>query len=181
MPTSTAGKSNKRAGFTLIELVVVLIVVGISLGLVLPQVGGFLYRDDMKTCVRKLARTIDHARSRAIVTGTIWAVIFDFTGNAFWAAPVQYERTSEDAEPVLKYGAPEEKNTLPDEVHFTTIQVWDQEPMDHDQAVIRILPRGLTEPALITLEDKAQERKVSLQLQPFGGRLSLVNDDSPGS
>jgi hypothetical protein len=94
---------------------------------------------------------------------------------------VQYERTSEDAEPVLKYGAPEEKNTLPGEVHFATVQVWDQEPVDHDQAVVRVLPRGLTEPALITLEDKSLERKVSLLLQPFGGRLSLVNDDGSGS
>jgi prepilin-type N-terminal cleavage/methylation domain-containing protein len=181
MSTSTAGKSSSRAGFSLIELVVVLIVVGVSLGLVLPQVGGFLYRDDMKACVRKLAKTIGHARGRAITTGTIWAVIFDFTTQECWAAPVQYERTSEDAAPVLKYGTPEEKNALSGEVRFTQVQVWDKEPVDHDQAVVRILPRGLTEPALVTMEDKTQERTLSLRLKPFGGRLSLAEDEDSGS
>lgn len=174
MPTSTAGTSSSR-GFTLLELVIVLVVIGVCLGLVLPQTGAFLYRDDFRANVRGLAVTIGHARNKAILTQTIWAVIFDMDTQAYWAAPLKYDILP-DGTKVLTTGEAEERRVLGGDLTFDEITVWDKAPKDRDRIVVRAMPNGLMEPAVLILTKGAYDKR-ELRIKSFGGRLEYIESE----
>ena len=67
-----------QAGFTLVELTIVLVVLGISAGLVLPALSGLLTREGEKSTARILTGVLRRARSEAILTGEPWRVDIDW-------------------------------------------------------------------------------------------------------
>ncbi|KHK01159.1 pilus assembly FimT family protein [Desulfovibrio sp. TomC] len=67
-----------QAGFTLVELTIVLVVLGLSAGLVLPALSGLLAREGEKSTARILTGVLRRARSEAILTGEPWRVDIDW-------------------------------------------------------------------------------------------------------
>ena len=67
-----------HAGFTLVELTIVLVVLGISAGLALPGLSGLLAREGEKSAARILTGVLRRARSEAILTGQPWRVDIDW-------------------------------------------------------------------------------------------------------
>ncbi|MDB5332739.1 MAG: putative fimbrial protein [Phycisphaerales bacterium] len=66
----------RRPGFTLIEILVVVVIMGLTSAIILPQLGS---RDDIKgvSAARGLASDLLYAQSRAIANGTMQFVVFD--------------------------------------------------------------------------------------------------------
>lgn len=83
-----AGRAGGRAGclraggFTLIELVAVLVLVGIVSAVAVPAIGR-LTRASGATAAQQLARDLSFARARAMATGTTSWVVFDVANNAY--------------------------------------------------------------------------------------------------
>ena len=67
MRTLRAGNSSRAVGFTLLELVVVMLILVAMLGLVLPQASSVFVRNDLKTSSRRLAGAVAYARSQAML------------------------------------------------------------------------------------------------------------------
>jgi len=88
-PVSTGGYSG---GFTLIELMVVLVLLGVLLAVAFPSIGGGMATVKLKTSSREIAATLRLARSKAIREQQVYLVGFDLTKN-------QMELSSEN----LKY------------------------------------------------------------------------------
>ncbi|HEY4174844.1 MAG TPA: GspH/FimT family pseudopilin, partial [Rhodopila sp.] len=59
---------NRQSGFTLIEMVVVLVVLGLALGLVIARGPMHSATLDARTAARQLAQALRLARSRAIMS-----------------------------------------------------------------------------------------------------------------
>ena len=68
----------RAAGFTLVELTIVLVVMGIAAGLAIPQLAGLFSRESEKSLTRQLAGLLTRARTEAIVTGRSFVVILDW-------------------------------------------------------------------------------------------------------
>lgn len=66
------------AGFTLVELTIVVVVIGISAGLVIPNLTSLLAREGEKSATRVLAGALRRARSEALLTGRPWRVEIDW-------------------------------------------------------------------------------------------------------
>ncbi len=64
-------------GFTLIELVVVLVIVGVVFGVVGPRLAGSLGNMNLKTASRKIAASLRYARSQAASQGKVHIARFD--------------------------------------------------------------------------------------------------------
>jgi general secretion pathway protein H len=79
-------------GFTLIELMVVLVLLGVLLAVAFPSIGGGMATIKLKTSSREIAATLRLARSKAIREQQVYLVGFDLTKN-------QMELSSEN----LKY------------------------------------------------------------------------------
>lgn len=67
---------SRRPGFTLIEILVVVVIMGLTSAIILPQLSS---RDDIKgvSAARELASDLLYAQSRAIATGTMQYVVFN--------------------------------------------------------------------------------------------------------
>ena len=66
-----------RKGFTLLELLVVLVIISIVAAIVGPRMGGSLSTLNLKTASKKIAATLRYARSQATSESTAYVVLFD--------------------------------------------------------------------------------------------------------
>ncbi|MHC1788750.1 pilus assembly FimT family protein [Solidesulfovibrio sp.] len=73
-----AATPRRPAGFTLIELTIVLVVLGISAGLAIPALSGLFAREGEKSMTRVLAGVLRRARSEAVLSGRSWRVDIDW-------------------------------------------------------------------------------------------------------
>jgi prepilin-type N-terminal cleavage/methylation domain-containing protein len=71
-----------RGGFTLVEILAVIVILGIASAIVIPQIGT---RDDMrvKAAARTLIADLIYAQNLAISTGQVVYVRFDVAGNSY--------------------------------------------------------------------------------------------------
>jgi len=70
------GPSRSRGGFTLLELLVVLAIIGIMAGMTLPHLRGFTKSNNMSAATRQLQDDIAYARQRAIANRSIVYMVF---------------------------------------------------------------------------------------------------------
>jgi type II secretion system protein H len=72
-----------RAGFTLVELMVVCVVVGIMTAMILPEMLGTMEEARLRSSARKMISVFQLARSRAIITREPHRVRFDVEGRKY--------------------------------------------------------------------------------------------------
>ncbi len=72
----------RRSAFTLVEILVVVVILGIAAAVILPQVGN---RDDVRTAsaARMMMADLAYAQSRAVSTQRRQYVRFDLANNAY--------------------------------------------------------------------------------------------------
>jgi len=68
MPTSIAGNWNKESGFTLIELTIVVLLLGLFSALVVPRLPG-VGADGLKSSARRIAGTVKYFFNEAALSG----------------------------------------------------------------------------------------------------------------
>jgi len=68
-------------GFTLLELLVVLIIISLMSALVVPRVVGPMSNLDLKTASKKISSSLRYVRSRAASEKMTYAALFDFDKN----------------------------------------------------------------------------------------------------
>ncbi len=100
---SSVGKTSNRfhslrsrqSGFTLIELVAVLVVIGLFLSLVTPFVMKTLDRIQSDSSVRKVVSMLAATRSRAVAAKSSFVFLGDFDQNQYWVVDPKTKKTSE--------------------------------------------------------------------------------------
>jgi len=68
-------------GFTLIEMTVVMLIIGISMALVVPMVNGGITSREVRRAARQIASTMLHLRSEAVSLGRPTAMRIDIPEN----------------------------------------------------------------------------------------------------
>ena len=88
----------QERGFTLIELILVLVIVGISAALVGPAIGNRLIRADARRIAVQLRSAADVMRVRAVQSGQEGVLVVDPEENTYWreggGGAVEVERES---------------------------------------------------------------------------------------
>ena len=92
MRISRVGKDSKLAGFTLIELMVSMTIVGVILAVVVGGMGNFL-DSGMKEAAARLASTMRYLYNKSATERLYIRIVFDFGSNAY--------RVEASAEPFL--------------------------------------------------------------------------------
>ncbi len=136
----------KEKGFSLIELVIVLVIVGLSISLVTPSLSRFSQTIELKAATKKISGILRYYRSEAIQQGKVHQVLFDSN-----LREVRIQSLEPSEEKILKNKYPLPVGVQIKEVNIPAPQYPDDFP------VIEFYPSGGSNGGSILLD--SQDRK----------------------
>jgi general secretion pathway protein H len=154
----------RQRGFTLIEILVVLVIIGIMLGLVsvrmMPDDAGRL-----KTEAERLALLLEQARDQAVASGEPIGLSVEQGRYRFWVRDAQNQWVLSSGDDLLR------ERPLADGVQLAALQV-NQTPLAEGDRLL-FLPAGSNEPFTIDLTLNAARARIQ------GDRLGRVSIEWP--
>lgn len=141
---------NQRiSGFTLFELIIVLTVIGLIIGVAIPNISLSSPERDLETAIRRLSGAVSEARSRALLKRTTLEL---HLGSD---QVVLYKKANKKKEQLGK-------SRLPEGVSICRVLVNNKE-----QRTLQFTPKGITQPARVYLS--AGKHRKTILIKPIEG------------
>jgi general secretion pathway protein H len=158
-------------GFTLIELTIVIVIVGVFLVLSVPRLGQITDRN-LKVGSRRLSVTAKYLFNRATVKRTIYRLNYDLRANEYW---VTYQ--NEGLEFVSDDTNLTRRVKLPDGVIFEDVQVPGRGKFveEEEDVYTHFFPKGWVEETLVHLRD-SRGRQTSIHILPLSARVIIYDE-----
>lgn len=158
-------KHHTVKGFTLIELMVILIFIGIVLVLTIPRVQTGIVTDDLKASTRKMIGLIRGLKDEAVRDHKICFLHFDLESDRYW---IDSTAMSEEE----RARAAENASALPEGVHVLDVWFRDEGKQMVGRTAIRFSEKGYIQPSVIHMGSE-DERVFTLELSPFLGKVKI--------
>ena len=152
-----------KKGFSLIELLVVLVLISIFTTFVGVNVAGSLSNMGLKTASRKVAASLRYARSRAVTEGTPYVALLDLNENRVTIRP---ELSSSGRENDFEASALEpagngiKRYALPENVTIKDTLAFDGSESDSRFFAVVFMPTGSSSGGTIFLENNRMHQSV---------------------
>jgi prepilin-type N-terminal cleavage/methylation domain-containing protein len=159
--------SNSR-GFTLIELMVVMLLISIILAVVIPRFDSAPFQDPGKKLSRWMINAVRHLRATAIQKQKIQTLVVDLSEQRMW---IIHEEMSEEEQSA----AAEKAFTLDDSMRIVNAQYPDQERISTGTIEVRFYPAGYSDQVLLHFESEDAER-LSYLIEPLLPKLKIVEE-----
>jgi len=177
-------RNRVNAGFTLLELSVVLLIVAILLGISLPRFSNF-FESDLEQETRKIASIIDGLRLQAILKGENYRLVFDTKNSQYQVFTVNPEDTSESV-PHETYGSPikltppVEISTISTEIDNLSASRFGFKKLEFDkifgqQYEFRIDSSGFIDLFLVRLKDN--KNSLTLRIKNIMGEMAIGQEN----
>jgi len=153
-----------KRGYTLIELIVVLVLLGLMFGLVVPKFRQAVISDSLDATSLRIIGLVEDLRQRAISDQISYVLHFDLRGKELWA--FASDATAEEQE-----AARERAYRLPVDVVIEDIWSWSRGKI-YDEPTIQFSKKGYIEQSMIHLQSD-DGRQLSLELTPFLGSIKI--------
>jgi len=155
-----------RAGFTLLELLIVITIIGITLGYIGPRIRFSVFSSDMDASARYIMTMMQFARSSAITRHEDYVVHFDLARSLVGVYPAP---TSSGEIPEM-----EKKIELRKGVVITAIKTPYKPKKEEGEVDIRVSKDGIVEQGIIYLEG-AGAKVYTLVIKPYSGGLKIYD------
>ncbi|MBC8285303.1 MAG: GspH/FimT family pseudopilin [Nitrospinae bacterium] len=153
---------SENNGFTLLELILVLFLMGLIAGLVLPFVVSTLDRVKLQSEARQIASALQFARSEAITKKTLFTFNANIDQNQYWLAiPKEKEVT--------------QSKTLSDSVRIRDYQ-GTEDILTDGNFIINFYPRGNSSAGTIHLQSSIAESDTpvyAIIIDPITGKPKI--------
>ncbi len=156
------------AGFTLIELMVVMLMITILLAVAIPRFEGSLLQDSAKLVTRRIIHTVRALRNRAVQQQKLQSLVIDLDDQRFWA-------TSASMDEQAAASAAEKAFKLPESIRFMEVQFPHRDPINSGKAKILFYPAGYSDHAVIHVQNDDQERR-SYMVEPLLPKVKLMEE-----
>jgi len=159
--------ASEKDGFTLLELILVLFLMGLMAGIVLPFVVSTLDRVKLQSEARQISSALQFARSEAITKKTLFTFNADIDKNQYWlATPKEKEVT--------------QTKTLDETVKIKNYQ-GTEETVSDGTFIINFYPRGNSSAGTIHLQSsiaESDELVYAITIDPITGkpRVKLLEE-----
>ena len=153
-------------GYTLIELSLVILLIGIVMSLTVPRIRYTLLTDDLKRGVRRMVSTIKSLRNEAIHEHSTYYLNIDLETRRFWiesASMPREEREENHESPV----------SLPDGVLILDVWIKGEGKKTSGLVTIRFNDRGYVSESIIHMGNHGG-RSFTLVLSPFLKRVKIL-------
>ncbi len=160
------GLRNSPRGFTLVELAVVIVVLGVMLSLVISRLGD-MGEANLKQSARHLTGTIRFLRDEAQAKKAVFRLRFDIPNGHYWAEVLSL--AGEQAVEFRKYHSEMgSEGILSGQTAFSDVRAGSHS----DEHYIQFTPDGWVEKTFIYLKD-ADEKIFTLIVRPLTGDTEL--------
>ena len=163
---SNAGQT-VATGFTLIEIMVVMLLVSIVLAVAVPRFDSGLLQDGRKLTTRRMTLMVKELRSKSIGEQTTVALVVDVSNDRYWIV----DETMDD---IAMAQAAETADKLPGDIHFAAVVFPNQQPIRSGNADIYFHPGGYTDQALIQMQSDDGQR-FTYWVQPLLPTVKVVD------
>jgi general secretion pathway protein H len=167
MPTSIAGNWNKESGFTLVELTIVVLLLGLFSLLVVPRLPG-VGEDGLKSSTRRIAGTVKYFFNEAALSGRPHRLEYNLDEGTF-----RVRRIEVDGEVVELSGTGKEQR-LKGRVRFKDIDIPGRGSFSQGEVVTEIQPVGWMEETVVHLEEEGG-RTLTLRIMPYTGTTEVFD------
>lgn len=158
-------------GFSLFEMIVVLIIISLTTSMVVPQLAGTLMKINAKTSAKKVAAALRYARNRAVTEKIPYVSVFDLKTNRVAVMDYrQWTEISESGENFFTAKSGAKFYDLPDGVHFEKNR---KKGFDDLSEQIAFYPTGGCSGGKIVIADE-QERTYTVYADFITGAVELL-------
>lgn len=165
MLTSRAGKYSKTSGFTLVELTVVILILGIGLGMMTPYIDLDFFGNDFKTSLRRLQGIVNELRYEAMISKKAHTLTIEFSNkeqdskSRYWISTNNTKKESENK----KQEERNKRDLFKNDARLVAVKIMNQSPKTSGQANIRFLPKGMVQPSKLIVNSKGEKYVITIQ------------------
>jgi prepilin-type N-terminal cleavage/methylation domain-containing protein len=155
-------------GFTLIELMVVMLLITIMLGVTIPRMDSSLLQDPRKKTTRWMINTVSALRAAATEKQKSHSMVVNVNENRLWImdAEMDEEALTEAAKKAF---------ALPGGMRIMDVQFAGKERVGSGDALITFYPGGYSDQAAINIESADAER-FAYKVEPLLPRIKVVDE-----
>ena len=151
--------NHRQNGYTMVELIVVMVLVGMMFMLAIPAVRDSLLNDSLKQAARRLTGATRELRADAVREHVDTLLRINLNENRYWVETA--DMTVEKRADVRQ----KQSHTLPEDVRIADIQQIGEKKQSEGEAGIKFTKQGYAQPTAIHLVK--DERYVTLMVEPF--------------
>jgi len=156
-----------KKGYTLIELIVVIVMVGVVLTFTAPRLRDALLNDPLKAVARKIVGIVQDLRNEAVREHQAYTLHLDLNASKFWIGAASM--TGDELAVAREQAA-----TFPGRVRIRDVWTRETGKISEGEARIVFTPKGYTRMSAIHLRSE-DGREMTLELSPFIGKVTIVD------
>ena len=163
-----------RGGFTLVELMVVVVIVGLMVGFAATRLDFMVPKYRLRGAAREVAGLFKQARSRAVGMGKDVYVELDLPRGHYWIL-VAFPKPAEPGEAVdpnaLEY-QPMQQQVLPEGVRFVDVIQGAKDRVESGRARLKVTPFGSSTHMIVNLKN-TDDREMALRMNGLTGAVTF--------
>jgi prepilin-type N-terminal cleavage/methylation domain-containing protein len=163
--TSITGNLNKQ-GFTLVELLLVIVLIGVVLVLAVPSMRDTLTGDSLKKASRQFIGIERKLRGEAVRDQLDYILCLDLPNSAYWVF-------ASDMTPEKQYEIKKRPQPLPSGVVIMDVVGENNKKQSADEARIKFGKNNICSPAVIHLA--YEEDRMTIVINPFLGVTDIYD------